>query len=303
MEQERIIDRFDQYMKAKGINDNRVTVNADLSVGLIGNARRGKHDLGKKATEKILSFYQDLNRTWLLTGEGRMINGPYERIKQILDKEGISEKEFARGAGTIEFLFPGIYKNAKNNPGNKNALNQWIDALLERYPKYSRDWILTGDGEMTAQPVKTFPLKTDHPVDIQEIPLYEFSATAGLIAIFNDALPEPTDHLRIPHLPPVDGAIYARGDSMTPLIESGDIIIFKRVELHPDNILWGHIYIISYSIDGDEYTVLKYIRHSSQTGHIRLESFNSRYDPQDIPTSSITALALVKASITFHTIG
>ena len=57
------------------------------------------------------------------------------------------------------------------------------------------------------------------------------------------------------------------------------------------------------TIDGDDYTVLKYIRQSPRTGCIRLESFNSRFDPQDIPSSSITALALVKASITFHTIG
>ena len=58
-----------------------------------------------------------------------------------------------------------------------------------------------------------------------------------------------------------------------------------------------------YTLDGDDFTVLKYIRHSSKDGYIRLESYNPRFDPQDIPSSSIIALALVKASITFHTIG
>ena len=90
---------------------------------------------------------------------------------------------------------------------------------------------------------------------------------------------------------------------MSPLIASGDIVIFKRVELLPENILWGHIYIVSYTINGDSFTVLKYVRQTTRAGHVRLESFNSRFDPQDIPSSSITALALVKASITFHTIG
>lgn len=151
--------------------------------------------------------------------------------------------------------------------------------------------------------VNTFGLKTDVGDSVQKVPIFELEATAGFSALYRDFSPAAADHITIPNLPPVDGAIYARGDSMSPLIASGDIVIFKKVELQPDNILWGNIYIISYTIDGDDYTVLKYIRHSSKEGCIRLESFNSRYDPQDIPAESITALALVKASITFHTIG
>ncbi len=68
----RIIDRLDQYMKRMNINDNQITVNCSLSVGLIGKARSGKTDIGKKAIEKILNFYQDINQVWLLTGEGSM---------------------------------------------------------------------------------------------------------------------------------------------------------------------------------------------------------------------------------------
>jgi phage repressor protein C with HTH and peptisase S24 domain len=151
--------------------------------------------------------------------------------------------------------------------------------------------------------VQTFELKTDQERAQRRVPVFDLAATAGFIALYNDLSPGAREYITIPNLPPVDGAIYARGDSMSPLIESGDIIIFKKVELHPDNVLWGHIYIVSYSLDGDDYTVLKYLRQSPRNGYIRLESFNHRYDPQDIPAASITALALVKASITFHTIG
>ena len=70
---ERIIDRFDKFMKFSNLNDNQVTVRCDLSTGLLGKARQGKSDLGKKAVEKILSIFQNLNRTWLLTGDGEMI--------------------------------------------------------------------------------------------------------------------------------------------------------------------------------------------------------------------------------------
>lgn len=65
--------RFVIYMNFKGLNDNRVTVECGLSQGLLNQARRGESDLGAKSIDKILKTYQDLSRTWLLTGEGDMI--------------------------------------------------------------------------------------------------------------------------------------------------------------------------------------------------------------------------------------
>lgn len=150
-------------------------------------------------------------------------------------------------------------------------------------------------------PMQTFPLRTDRNVTLQEIPLYDFDASAGLVAIFNDMHPEPVDYLRIPNLPTVDGAIYVRGDSMSPLLKSGDIVMYKKKELSVDSILWGEIYLLSFTCDGDSYTAVKYIRKSDEPGKIRLASFNPSFAPKDIPMDSVTALALVKASLTFHT--
>lgn len=69
----RRIDRFDIYMKNSGLNDNKVTLQLGLTVGLIGKSRKEGRDLSDKVVEKILNFYTDLNRVWLLTGEGEML--------------------------------------------------------------------------------------------------------------------------------------------------------------------------------------------------------------------------------------
>ncbi|MCM1441423.1 MAG: hypothetical protein NC131_19785 [Roseburia sp.] len=71
---ERKIDRFDKYMKLSGLNDNKVTDQLKLSVGTIGKSRKDGRDLSQKVIDKILNFYTDLSRTWLLAGEGDMIN-------------------------------------------------------------------------------------------------------------------------------------------------------------------------------------------------------------------------------------
>lgn len=60
-------------MKYKGLNDNKVTVQLKLSVGTLGKSRKEGRDLSDKVIELILNFYNDLDRVWLLTGEGSML--------------------------------------------------------------------------------------------------------------------------------------------------------------------------------------------------------------------------------------
>lgn len=66
------IERLQYYMQEKGINDNQMTVNAGLSVGLIGKAKGSNKGMNAANIEKILLAYPDLNPDWLLTGRGKM---------------------------------------------------------------------------------------------------------------------------------------------------------------------------------------------------------------------------------------
>lgn len=67
------IDRFDEYMNYAGLNDNKVTVQAGITVGLIGSARKRGRSISVENIGKILYVYKDLNARWLLTGEGEML--------------------------------------------------------------------------------------------------------------------------------------------------------------------------------------------------------------------------------------
>ncbi len=83
------IDRFIKYMDYKGLNDNQVTVDCGLAIGLIGKAKKGKSDLGRNTVEKILRVYTDLNREWLLTGEGEMLKSDSVSLKESADGTGV----------------------------------------------------------------------------------------------------------------------------------------------------------------------------------------------------------------------
>ena len=68
------IERLQYFMEKKGINDNQMTVNAGLSVGLIGKAKVSGKGMSSMNIEKILLVCKDLNARWLLTGEGEMLS-------------------------------------------------------------------------------------------------------------------------------------------------------------------------------------------------------------------------------------
>ncbi|MGB0950043.1 MAG: S24 family peptidase, partial [Marinirhabdus sp.] len=112
----------------------------------------------------------------------------------------------------------------------------------------------------------------------------------------------PLDTLHIPNISKADGAIYITGDGMYPLLKSGDIIIFKQITDVQNDIFWGHMYLVSIKTEDDGYLAVKYV-HKSEKGaaFIRLVSENKHHDDKHVLLSKINALALIKASLRYHT--
>ena len=72
MSEERFIDRLEAFMKAEGLNANKVTVAAELSNGLLGKALKTRGSMNSDSVERILCAYPRLSADWLMTGKGTM---------------------------------------------------------------------------------------------------------------------------------------------------------------------------------------------------------------------------------------
>ena len=180
---------------------------------------------------------------------------------------------------------------------NKNILIQDFNVNPE--------WIEGGKGKMfNAEPDFTaFTHRTDKSLPLQSVPLYSIEGTAGLTPLFaEESTAQPINYIHIPNLPKCDGAIYVVGDSMYPLLKSGDIILYKQLSDVRD-VFWGDMYLLSIDMDGEEYITVKYVQKSDVEGCVRLVSQNQHHADKDIEISRIRAIALIKASVRMHTIG
>ncbi len=187
----------------------------------------------------------------------------------------------------------------------KSALSERNKNILVQDLNVNPDWLETGKGEMFNCPKEEWQpylRRTDNTIPHQSVPLYSLEATAGLVPLFVDpSKVKPLDYIHIPNLPKCDGAIYVRGDSMYPLLKSGDIVLYKQMNDF-SNIFWGDMYLLSLDVEGDEYVTIKYIQKSERPGCIKLVSQNPHHADKDIEIERVRALAFVKASIRMNSI-
>ena len=221
------------------------------------------------------------------------------RVKLIRKALGMTQEQLSQRLGIGKAALSMIETGkAGLSSRNRNILVQELNVNAE--------WL---DGDDSAEmfnlepDLTAFRLKTDNALPMQSVPLYSIEGTAGLVPLFAERRQmKPIDFIHIPNLPKCDGAIYVVGDSMYPLLKSGDIILYKQLRDVRD-VFWGDMYLLSIDMDGEEYITVKYVQKSELEGHVRLVSQNQHHADKDIEISRIRAIALIKASVRMHTIG
>lgn len=223
-----------------------------------------------------------------------------ERVLYISEYKQINKEIFFEELGVS-------YGNFKGKAKESALSSDVLAKIITKYPDINIEWLLNGSGKITKdpsymvnEPQSIYKLKTDRTINHNQIiPLYNIEATAGIVTLFKDADNyEPIDTISIPNLPKCDGAVYVTGDSMYPLLKSGDIVIYKQVNDIQNNIYYGEMYLLSIRSNGDDYVTVKFIQKSDKgEKYVKLVSQNQHHQPKDILVSKIDALALIKASV------
>ena len=227
----------------------------------------------------------------------------HERIRFLRNAMGMTQDQLGEILGVKKSTLSMIETG-------KAALSNRNKQILIQKLNINPEWLESGQGEMMADapPAQSDYTtwgnnRTDRYLDMQRIPLYNIEGTAGLVPLFlGQQAIAPQDYIQIPNLPRCDGAIYITGDSMYPLLKSGDIILYKQVNDIVNNIFWGEMYLLSIDIDGEEYITVKYVQRSELPEHIKLVSHNPHHADMDVHMNRIKALAFVKASIRMNSI-
>ncbi len=198
---------------------------------------------------------------------------------------------------------------------SRSTLSNWIarnsidfPLLLESLKEVDYNWLLTGKGspahkqkqcdcEWAQGEVEILHNpKTPDVVDDRSVALYDITAAANLKTLLADKRQYVVGRIQIPSIPVCDGALYISGDSMYPILKSGDIVGFKEINSF-NHVIYGEMYLVSFVIDGDEYLAVKYVNRSDKEGYLKLVSYNPHHEPMDVPLEAINAMAIVKFSI------
>ena len=65
-----------------------------------------------------------------------------ERIKQLIDNEGITVRAFEKLISASN----GLIRKAITN--NSDIQSKWLEPIVDNFPQYNVEWLITGKGEM-----------------------------------------------------------------------------------------------------------------------------------------------------------
>lgn len=217
--------------------------------------------------------------------QGKSSVTPAERIKFLIKKLGITQKEFARRIGIDP---TNMSKHLSGRlPVTEGLLNKIAVDL-----GVSKTWLTEG---------RDLPFSKDSGDTLSGIfgatvPIYDIDVVAGTEELSQMFTQERIiGHISLPRLKRGDVVVRVSGDSMEPVIEHGAYLSINPIN-DCRNIFWGQIYVIVM----EDYRLVKYVRKAEDENQIRLVSANSEYDDMIVDRADVKALYLVDAIINYQ---
>ena len=148
-----------------------------------------------------------------------------ERLKLIRKRLDMTQDQLAQRLGIGKAALSMI------ETGKAGLSTRNLNILVQEFG-INPEWVEQGVGDMfSSRPVATKMPNISNGIAPQQcVPLYAIGVNSGLSDLFKDPdKHKPVSYIYIPNLPSCDGAISIVGDSMYPLLKSGDMVIYKQL--------------------------------------------------------------------------
>lgn len=147
----RKIERFMKYCELKGLTDSQLCKDLNVGNGTFYAIRKRNTDLSPRLLGIILETYTDINKDWLLTGEGEMLasNNNLESPDLIISRIKITIRDLIKSGqiesqehlGSMLGHSKTYFSQLVNGKWNNFA---FLDEFRKLFPQVDVNWIRTG---------------------------------------------------------------------------------------------------------------------------------------------------------------
>lgn len=204
-----------------------------------------------------------------------------DRVELLLIDSKLSKTRFAANANVDPSNF------AKKIRGEMTFTHKDLEKI-STYSGADMNWLENGIGVMGKL---DYGVKDDTP---KGVPFYNVDFMAGFMEAYND-VSEIDTYISVPGYNNASCWCSVSGNSMAPIINSGDIIALKQLTNWENYISFGEIYGI---VTKNDMRTIKIIRRGADDEHYRLVPVNiSEYDEQEIRKDVILYMFKVVGAI------
>jgi putative phage repressor len=281
-----INDRFLDVLKYYNYSGYKISQETNISQSQITHIKSYRNKVSDDVMEELLKKFPEINKDWLLTGNGSMLTQQEEVIQEDEYEEEDDLVLFLRDERKgYDITLADIHEKTripvkvlKEAQNGISELSKKQRNILSKYIEEVREYF---QNESIGAPKGT-PTGYYYP---------EIYAKAGFdIANFNNEMQRLPVY--IPNFSKDVIFINVYGDSMYPKYKAGDVIGIKPVDFL--YLVFGHPYVVVFD-NGD--VNIKYVRRGSDDEHVSLESENPKYDPREYPLKIIRAFYAVEGSV------
>ena len=297
-EQNSVKNRLLQFLEYKNLSQKRFEEICGLSNGYVNNIRKSiKLDT---FNGKIEPNFPELNRNWLLLGDGEMLvqNTPEEEPEEETYLRA-ERNRYSLSLQRIQELTNLPMKKLKAyDNGDEDVPDDILEAFENLFQRIENEYNESGEQDDTL-PV----LITDEMVSNVKVPFYEVDFTGGFTSpeMFYEV--KPSFVISSPSFAGADFACVLIGNSMSRRIKNGSVIGLKKIEEWWEYFPTNEIYAV---VTKNWLRTVKIVKRSKKEGYIDLipdplpEYNNPEYETETIRMDYVVGFYKVIAHAFFE---